>query len=231
MSRARWLGGVALAALVEAAQGPGAEVPLDLLSKLAAHAARMERCSEAGRAEVTSDYYELDKEGKIQHHIHSESQVVLVDGKPVTRVLRATKDGHDNLEDSQKEATKEDRKGRKLEPPFSVANQPKYRFSLLGPAPGPTDGGLLRIGFAPRDGKASDILEGEAVVDPMAGEIVRMTAHPSKTPMFVDRIDMQLEYGVQTSAGRMLSKVSFAGAGGFLFFHKRVKVEVTIRYD
>jgi hypothetical protein len=29
----------------------------------------------------------------------------------------------------------------------------------------------------------------------------------------------------------MLSKLSFAAAGGFLFIRKRVKVEVTIRYD
>jgi hypothetical protein len=189
----------------------------------------MEQFSEAGRAEVASDYFELDKAGNVEHHVHSESQVILVGGKPVTHVLRATKDGKDNLQDSQKEATKEDRKGRKLEPPFSAGNQPKYRFTMLGPAP--SEVGLLRIAFAPKEGRSSEVLEGEAVVDPVAGEIVRMTAHPSKNPVFVDRIDMQLEYGVRTTAGRMLSKVAFAGAGGFLFFHKRVRVEVAIHYD
>jgi hypothetical protein len=220
---ARLLGLVAITVAAPA----WAQVPADLLQKLAAHAARMEQFSEAGKAEVTSDYYELKGDGTVDHHIHSESRVVLVGGKPVTTVLLATKDGKDNLADSQKQAVKEDQKGRRLEPPFSVANQPKYRFSLLGPA----EQGLLRIGFAPSNGKSKDVLEGEALVDPVAGELVRMTAHPSKNPTFVDRIDMQLEYGLKTSAGRMLSKVSFAGAGGFLFFHKRVKVDVTIRYD
>ncbi len=204
-----------------------AEVPPELLQRLAAHAARMERFSEASKAEVTSEYFELGRNGEVEHHIHSESQVVLVAGKPVTHVLLATKDGQDNLRDSQKQAVKEDQKGRKLEPPFSTDNQAKYQFSMLGPA----ETGLLRIGFGPRAGRSTEVLEGEAVIDPAAGELVRMTAHPSKNPAFVDRIDMQLEYGVHTPVGRMLSKVSFVGAGGFLFFRKRVKVEVTIRYD
>jgi hypothetical protein len=218
---------VGLAAAMAAAGSASADVPPELLQKLAAHAARMEEFSKANKAEVTSEYFELARNGEVEHHVHSESQVVLVDGKPVTRVLRATKDGRDNLRDSQEQAAKEDKKGRRLEPPFSEKNQPRYQFSMLGQA----EGGLVRIGFGPRAGKSTEILEGEAVIDPVAGELVRMTAHPSKTPAFVDRLDMQLEYGAQASAGRMLSKLSFAAAGGFLFIRKRVKVEVTIRYD
>lgn len=214
-------------ALLAAALQPVQQVPPDLLAKLAAHAARMEQFSEAERAEVVSDYFELDGQGRVEHHVHSESQVVLADGKPVTRVLVATRDGKDNLDDSRKQARKEDEKGRRLDPPFSAANQPKYRFALLGPA----EGGLLRIGFGPSDGASKDVLEGEAVVDPVAGQLVRLTTRPSKNPAFVDRMDMQLEYGIQTPAGRMLSKVSLSGAGGFLFFRKRVKVEVGITYD
>ena len=145
------------------------------MQKLAAHASRMEHFSDARKAEVTSEYYELDKNGKVEHHIHSESQVVLVDGKPMTRVLLATKDGQDNLKDSQKQALKEDRKGRKLEPPFSVANQPKYRFSMLGPA----EQGLQRIGFGPKEGKSTEILEGEAVVESLG----RRAGADDRTPL------------------------------------------------
>jgi hypothetical protein len=108
-----------------AAALPAQEVPPELLQRLAAHAARMDHFTEAAKAEVQSDYFELDGSGKVEHHIHSESQVVLVGGKPVTHVLVATKDGKDNLADSRKQAVKEDEKGRKLDPPFSAANQPK----------------------------------------------------------------------------------------------------------
>jgi hypothetical protein len=69
---------------------------------------------------------------------------------------------------------------------------------------------------------------GDAAVDPETGDLVRMSMRPSKNPMFVDRLFMELEFDAQTPAGRAVSKITAKGAGGIAFIKKRFAVVTTL---
>ena len=104
--------------------------------------------------------------------------------------------------------------------PFAPEEQPRYQFSL---APNqPEDGGLVRLRFAPRGAPASTLNQGEALVDPRDGMPLRIFAHPSDYPSFVDFVHFQARYA-RSDAGPVLTDFSVEGAGGFLFVHKHYR--------
>ncbi|MHB8419696.1 MAG: hypothetical protein ACYDCL_16590 [Myxococcales bacterium] len=222
--------GTFLALLLTAAALPApapVPAPAGLMKLLAAQAARLQQGLQKLSIEVTADYRELDRSGQPTHEGVSTARIDFDGPSRQTRVLRATLDGKDNLEKAQAEASENDRKERKVEGPFEAWNQPKYRFEVLGPAAEP---GLWRMAIEPLS-RASGVLEGEALVDPVSGEAVRVAVHPSKLPVFVDRLDFVVDYATRLpGVGRTLSHISIDGEGGFLFFRKHRKIEIAIRY-
>ncbi len=201
--------------------------PPDLMQGLAAQAARLQRGFEELSIEVTVNYRELGRKGQIVHEGRSTSVIDLHGKQRVTRVLRATRDGKEALVEAQKEAAENDRNGRKPEGPFEAWNQPRHRFSVLGTTPE----GLWRLGVEPAGDKAHDVFEGQAVVDPLAGEAVQVSVHPSKLPTFVDRLEFVVDYGTRLPGiGRMPSRVTVDGEGGFLFFRKHEWIAIAIKY-
>jgi hypothetical protein len=217
-----------LAAATTPASAPAAVAPPpELMRRLAEQAARLQRGLEDLSIEVGLDYREIGKKGQIVHEGLSTAVIDFHGPKRVTRVLRATRDGKDALKEAQKDAEENDQKERKPVGPFEAWNQPKHRFVVLGPAPG----GLLKLGISPADGKAHDIFQGEALVDPATGEAVRVSVSPTKLPAFVDRLQFVVDYGVKLPGiGRTLSHITVDGQGGFLFFRRHEWIGIDIKY-
>jgi hypothetical protein len=213
------------------ARAEGRDALSTLLPLLEQHAARIdpEKCAQVA---VKQRLEELDSKGKPKSVSEQWMKHTRKDGKEHTEVLRAQKDGKDNLAEVREHVAKAEakRNAKKkageqemtFELPFAAKQRPSYRFSIAGK----TDQGV-RIAFAPRGENAEHVLVGEALVDPVAGEVMRMTAQPSKLPSMADRVDLVMEFDAKTAAGRALSKLRVEGAGGFLFIKKRVRSELT----
>jgi hypothetical protein len=222
--------GALVALLIAAAPVPPPApvlAPPELMKRLAEQAARLQKGLEDLRIEVALDYRELGRKGQIVHQGLSTAVIDFHGKKRVTRVLAATRDGKEALKAAQKDADENDKTERKPVGPFESWNQPKHRFTVLGSAPG----GLMRLGIEPSDGKARDIFEGEALVDPVAGEAVRVALHPTKLPAFVDRLEFVVDYGTKLPGiGRSLSHITVDGEGGFLFFRRHEWIGIDIKY-
>ncbi|MBL8955888.1 MAG: hypothetical protein JNK82_34255 [Myxococcaceae bacterium] len=195
-----------------------------LLKALGDHDDRMEKHLDTHTLRIDAVVRDLDGSGKVKSTTTSKLEQTRVGGKLKTKVLAATKDGADNLEDEKKRAAEADEKNERTESPFAPRNQGKYRFRRIGP----TDTGLLMIGFEPKGARVPEVLEGIAYVDEKAGEVVKQVMTPSKLPMFADEVKMELEYETQTEAGRAVSKFVLAGAGGVLFVKR--KGDLTMRF-
>jgi hypothetical protein len=203
------------------------EPSAELMARLAAHNDGMEKLLESYTMVIDSSSSEDDSDGKPLHKSRSLSRAVSVNGKRHTKVVSATKDEKDDVERAQKEATEADAKDDRHPSPFISKMQPKYRFTELGATPE----GYLRIGFAPKSGPSSDYLQGDAVVDPQAGELVKMRCGLSKNPAFVDKLDMGMEFGATVDGRRALSVMTFDGAGGFLFYKRRGSAVLRFSYE
>jgi hypothetical protein len=60
-------------------------------------------------------------------------------------------------------------------------------------------------------------------VDGNTGDVLTLGAAQSKTALFVDHFTGTVEFGAHTAEGPAVSKTTFEGAGGFLFFRKRFR--------
>jgi hypothetical protein len=206
------------------------EVDPALLKALGEHDDRMEKYLDAHELTVDAVVRDLDGEGKLRHTTVSKLKQRRVAGKLKTKVVSATKDGADELKAEQERADERDAKNERTESPFAPRNQGRYTFKSLGPEKqGSTE---LLIAFAP--GPSADpavTLDGVAVVDPVAGEVVKLALKPAKLPMFVDSMRMDIEYENRTEAGRNISKFVLAGAGGLLFIKRRGDLTMKFSFE
>ena len=203
------------------------EPPAELMARLAAHNDGMEKLIDTWVMVIETHGSEDDSDGKPLHKSQSVARAVNEKGVRHTKVVSATKDGKDDLERAQKEATEQDEKDDRHPSPFISKMQPKYRFTELGQTPE----GLLRIGFAPKSGPSSDYLEGDAVVDAQAGQLVKMRCRLSKNPAFVDKLDMTMDFDATVDGKRALSQMTFDGSGGFLFYKRRGSAVLKFSYE
>lgn len=195
------------------------DVDAALLKQLAEHDDRMEQYLDAHQLQVDAVVRDLDGDGKVLHTSVSKLTQRREGGRLKTKVVSATKDGADDSKAEQGRADERDEKNERTESPFAPRNQGKYRFKSLGAvSPGSSE---LLIGFEPRGEKSDKVLEGVAVVDPAAGEVVKLAMKPAKLPMFADAMRMEIEYETRTAAGRNISKFVLAGAGGILFIKRQ----------
>lgn len=177
---------------------------------------------------------ELDKKGKVESVTESLERVTLRGGKPEREILRYVRDGKDDTASEKKKraGTKAGPPGKErsikigAKSPFEASEQPKHRFTLAGADPADPD--RVTIRFEPKGKPTPETSIGEAVVDAATGAIVRLRFRPADNPTFVDRMDVQMEYGATTPEGPALSRVSIEGAGGILFVKKRMKMTVTM---
>jgi hypothetical protein len=109
----------------------------------------------------------------------------------------------------------------RLASPFAPLEQPRYQFDSLPGDPGPPE--LLRLSFQPQGRLSSELLIGEALVDPEAGEMVQLWGRPAKNPAWVEALRIDAEFATQTRVGRAISRLEVHGEAGLPWFKKRFR--------
>lgn len=206
-----------------------------LLVRLGKHAESFEKMKTRASFTIAGRLDELDGAGR-----YAGSKEMVVDVKargvglvPDTEIVRYVEDGKDKTSDARAEAQKRKAEGKKpkgkrmreLHLPFLPSERHRYTFSIVERSA--TDPGRVRIAFTPHE-IAENAFKGSAWVDERTGEVLSMGFSPSKTPSFVEHIDVTVEFGLETSLGRAPSKVTIDAKGGFLVFRKHYRGSATI---
>ncbi len=197
-------------------QAPSAE----LLAKLAAHDERMRAVTERGSFHLTAQVDELDDRGAVTKKLRTEYEISHPGGVRTETVVSHLENGVDRTSQFTAERAKRKESATKAPSPFAASAQKDYQFVEL---PAHKDfPGWLHVGFSPKGDKRPDLLIGDAYVDPEAGELRRMSCRPSKMPLFVDAMSIDLQYDGAGPTGRTLSRMELRGSGGFAFVRRRL---------
>jgi outer membrane lipoprotein-sorting protein len=208
-----------------------AEAPsADLMQRLAAHAQASKDASANGAVTVKIKSEELNKDGTVKSTDVRTMRVSRKGGETKTELLSSQKDGVDSTEASRKQMLEreskpnDERKGEvKIVSPFAESEQPNHTFTVVGAdAENPK---YVRISLAPKEKRGPTIWYGDATVDPERGELVRLSIRPSENPRFVSSMSVDMRFDFMSPKGRLVSWVKGQGAGGFLMFQKRMRVE------
>jgi len=217
---------LATAALAEAP-------PRDLMKRLADWADRTQLQSAVSSLTADNVIRELDGDGRV---LHTEEMVVranLGPEGPSAKVVKATRDGKDNLQQvlqrrRSDSRARQDRIGlqhiSEKPTPFTSADQGNYLFELLPPYP--DDPRKLRIGFRPRGNPEPGLYVGEAKVDPKKGAVQWLMQKPSRMPAFIDHLLIVEDFRDVPPVGPMLSSLHVAGGGGVWFIRRRFDVDI-----
>jgi hypothetical protein len=84
------------------------------------------------------------------------------------------------------------------------------------------DPARVRIEFAPKH-LDKHLVIGSAWVDTRTGDVLTMGVAPSKKAMFVDYFHVTLEFAEKMGSGPAVSRITFEGSSGLLFFHKKFR--------
>jgi hypothetical protein len=216
-----------LGVLTVTLNAPGADeaVPLpDLLKRLAGTSARVESMLAKASFTAKGRIETVDGDGHVTEVRESVMRFLPRPGKHDVDIVQYAEDGVDRTAEAREKAVAGNRKkpdpDEALHMPFLASEQPKYVFSL-GESD-PRDRRRVRVHFRARR-PALTLWNGSAWVQADTGEVLTMGAAQSKTAMFVDHFTGTVEFGAHTPEGPAVSKATFEGAGGFLFFRKRFR--------
>lgn len=218
---------VTVASLPRAAR---AQTPdADLMQRLAVHAAHFEAMRTRASYAIDGHLENLDGDGKpssvkdVKAHIDADGTTAKV------TVERYTEDGEDKTDEAKTKARDQERKPKKSKPKFRMPiltdEQSRYVFDQV--EVDRADPSRVRITFAPKV-KADDTIEGSAWVDTKTGTLISAGFKLSKTSMFVDHVNVTVEFGAPTALGPAPSKVVVDGEGGVLFFRKHFRGAASI---
>lgn len=220
----------ALGVVIFAARTVGAEPPApELMAKLAATSAGLDRVRKHATFAIETRIETLDGDGNVTG-VKTISQHVVREGVTTHVVVdNATKDGKDwtrqaQREEDEKQAAREkDEKKGRLDIPFLASEQSHYAFNMV--ETDPNNPARVRIAFAPKDPDSHSVA-GSTWVDCNAAQFLSAGFKVSKPGIFVDYLHITLEVGATTELGPALSRITFEGKGGFLFFHKHIRGNV-----
>jgi len=181
----------------------------------------------------------LDGRGKLKSITEVTERIVSLDGKEQIELLRFLRDGRDVTEEERKKRSeptashektgsppdqmKEQR--QRLDNPFAQSEQSKYRFSLLEAPPAEPE--RLRVHFEPKELRSPEDVVGEALVESVTGALIRRRFRPAKYRSPVSEMEVQIEYGAETPAGRARSRVKFDMLAKVLMVKFRVRTTTT----
>lgn len=211
----------------------GDEALAALLPKLSAWSARLESTLNRSLFTMTGHTDDVDGDGRTSDHKEGIFRVDARGARAHVYVIHYVEDGEDKTVEARervwKDEAKRDKKPKEpdevIHMPFLQGELPKYSFRI-----GETDPRVpsrVRVYFKPKE-PAKNLGDGSAWVDTSTGEVLTMGVSPSKTSMFVDFINVTLEFGDVTPGGPGISRIGFEARGGFLFFHKRVRGSATL---
>jgi hypothetical protein len=172
---------------------------------------------------------ELDGDGKIEEVREGVFRFVARGARHVVDVVRYTEDGEDRTNAAREKARDAAKKPKDpdaaLHLPFLASEQPKYVFHLG--ETDPRDRARVRVHFTAKKPSLTS-WNGSAWVDTRTGDLLTMAGAQSKTAHFVDYFQGTVELGERTPQGFAPSKITFEGAGSFLFFHHRFRGWATL---
>ena len=199
----------------------------ELLAKLADYATHFERQRTHASYAVEGRLDALDSDGKPEETKELWGRVDADGQEARLVVLRFVDDGKDKTADAIKEAResaekskKKKKEGKELKMPIRAEEQSRYVFDLV--ETDAQDPARVRITFVPKE-IADDTVEGSAWVNANSGAPISAGFKLSRTPFFVDYIHFQVEFGVKTSLGPAVSKVTVDGKGGIPLFRKHFR--------
>lgn len=112
-------------------------------------------------------------------------------------------------------------------PPFAPDTpEGLYRYEWAG-AERVAGRPVLRINFEPVRA-VEGTFKGWAQVDSASGEAVRMRGWAVKRPMFVDRVEMQIDYGPGENGHTQMRRAVMDISGGFAFVSKHYRIEAEL---
>jgi hypothetical protein len=173
----------------------------------------------------------VDDDGSASHLKDGVFRVT-IDGKTTkVDVVRYTEGGEDKTGEAREKAAKRRKKQPKPKKPADEFHMPflglvqaRYAFRIV--ETDPRDAARVRVSFKPT-APAENLIEGSAWVDARTGDILSIGASPSVTSLFVDFLNLQIELDAATPHGRAVSKITFEGSGGILFFRTHFRGTAT----
>ncbi|HET9452565.1 MAG TPA: hypothetical protein VFO83_16865 [Aggregicoccus sp.] len=182
---------------------------------------------------VTSLTEERDGGGRVTHTRERVQRMAERDGRRASELVRARDDGRDVTAQQRAEAERRGtEQAQKADPsssfelPFTPENQPRHRFSVVGPDA--QDPSKLRLRFEPADEPGQQVMQGEALVDPERGHVLQLRFRPSQFPsLLVDRMDVEMDFRAHPDVGAVVDRIVVDWEGGLLFFKKRGRSAVT----
>jgi len=99
----------------------------------------------------------------------------------------------------------------------------KYRYWVVGPLP--PAGQPVHVHFEPGVEPVPELVTGDALVDPVTGNLLQATFAPSALPMMVQTLKLKVVMGTVGKAPGA-TEVSVDGRGGLLFWHKHFRVHL-----
>lgn len=200
----------------------------EILGRVGRHARSLEQMAKRGSFLLRGRMEESDGQGRLKGEKEIVLRVTATPQKRITDILSYLEDGADKTQEArEKQKSKETEEGMKTNfvLPFSPQAQGRYRFTLA--ERDVKNPGRVRISFKPLE-RATNTYVGAAWIDVASGEILTMALSPTKTPMFVDQIELQVRFENQTSLGRAPSAISFQAHGGLLFIRKHYRGSATL---
>jgi hypothetical protein len=200
-----------------------------LLGRLEKHARGLEQMERRGSFLLRGRMEELDGHGRVDGKKELVLRVTATPSERITEILSYLEDGADKTKEARdkqkKDASEPEDPKKKFMLPFSPAAKGRYRFTLAERSEKTPD--RVRIAFTPLE-RAHNTYVGSAWVDVPSGEILTMGLSPTKTPLFVDQIEVQVRFENQTTLGRAPSELSFEARGSLLFFKKHYRGSATL---
>lgn len=196
-----------------------------VLARLEDYAERFEQMEKRGSFVLRGRMEELNGSGGVDAIKELVVRVTATPSERITEVLRYIEDGADKTSEAREKSGKKDAAKKKLKLPFLRSEKARYEFRVLERrAKAPHQ---MRVEFKPREPNETTLV-GSAWVDGKTGEVLTMSFSPSKTPLFVDHIHVQVRFDNLTSLGRAPSRITFDARGGVLVFKKHYRGSATL---
>ncbi|MBF5041894.1 hypothetical protein FGE12_05785 [Aggregicoccus sp. 17bor-14] len=208
----------------------------DLLHRLAYNTPDSEELLEERLSSFTMTSFteELDGKGRVKHNKLRVTRVHHEGERRVAQLVHAEDDGQDTTEKTraelekrgQAEDQKKNEKGLSFPVPFIARSQPLHHFTLVGPDK--NDPTKVVVHFEPADRKGTDVMVGDAVVDPQTAMLQWLRLRPTKyQSSLVDRIDVEMRFRVEPGVGAVVQRIVGEGDGGLLFVRRHRRSTVT----
>ncbi|HRG96250.1 MAG TPA: hypothetical protein PLR99_08385, partial [Polyangiaceae bacterium] len=173
---------------------------------------------------------QLDGDGKVSETKELRVRVTArpAPATPRSEIMRYLENGADKTAEARERAASASPKRgkrRDLKLPFLASEQPRYTFAITERHP--TFPSRVRVAFTPLL-PAEDALKGSAWVETTTGALLSLGFSLSRNPTFIDHVEVQIAFGLDTPLGRAPSEISFEARGRFLFFHKHLRGHATV---